>query len=30
MKKIYNNINKCDAIFALLAPFNKNRENDRE
>ena len=28
--KIYNNINKCDAIFASLAPFDKNREKDRE
>ena len=28
--KIYNNINKCDTIFALLAPFHKNREKDRE
>ena len=28
--KIYNIINKCNTIFALLAPFDKNREKDRE
>ena len=28
--KIYSNINKCPAIFALLAPFDKNRVKDRE
>ena len=28
--KIYNDINKCDTIFALLAPLDKNREKHRE
>ena len=28
--KIYNNINKCDTIVALLAPLDRNRGKDRE
>ena len=28
--KIHENINKCDSIFALLAPFDKNREKNRD
>ena len=28
--KIYKYINNCDTIFALLAPFDENREKDRE
>ena len=27
---IYNNIDKCDTIFALLAHLDSNREKDRE
>ena len=27
---IYSNIDKCHIIFALLAPFDKNRAKDRE
>ena len=25
-KKMYNSINKCDSIFALLAPLDRDRE----
>ena len=28
--KIYNTSNECDAIVALLAPLDRNREKDRE
>ena len=28
--KIYNAINQCDTIFALLAPVGRNRVNDRK
>ena len=28
--KIYNNIDTCHIIFALLASFDKNRARDRE
>ena len=29
-KEMYNKINKCDTIFALLALLDKSREKDRE
>ena len=28
--KIYNEINQCDIIFALLAPLDRNMEKDRK
>ena len=28
--KVYNNINKCDTIFALLAPLYRNKEKHKE
>ena len=28
--KIYNTINQCDTIFALLAPLDRSRDKDRE
>ena len=30
LTKIYSNIYKCQTIFALLAPFDKNRVKGRE